>query len=198
MKTSPLDSFKLWWRDIQYSKHQTHFLAGAAVIAVGISALIIFHPHSKAPVTLVAPKFMKMPEVTVDVAGEVNKPGVYKLPADSRVIDAIKLAGNAKPNADLTSVNLARPLKDGEQLYVDRKYLAVHPKVTHAISDGLININRASAKDLEKLKGIGPVLANRIIEYRKTNGPFMSVDDLRKVKGIGGSKFEKLKDKIRI
>jgi competence protein ComEA len=135
----------------------------------------------------------------VDVAGAVINPGVYSLPLNARVFEAIKAAGGLKKGADTSDINQARILRDGEQIYI-------YPTTTSAggISrpamrkNGPIMINRATVKDFESLDGIGPVLANRIVSYRKINGPFAAVEDLLKVPGIGQSKFAQFKEKLRV
>ena len=143
------------------------------------------------------------PKVTVDVAGGVKTPGVYELPANSRVMDAITAAGGAKSGTDTSDINLARIVKDGEQIYVEPAFVAnthVRSSPTRAVikKSGPLNINRATSSELDSLPGIGPVLASRIVEYRKANGPFLSVDDLLKVSGIGSAKFAQFKSKVRV
>lgn len=118
-------------------------------------------------------------EVVVHVAGAVKKPGLIRLPSGSRVADAVEAAGGAAKPRDLDSVNLARVLVDGEQILVGKAR-------SESGSSG-ININSSSAKELEELPGVGPVLAQRIIDWRTANGPFTSVDDLNSVPGIGDS-----------
>lgn len=200
MQTKTLDALRLWWRDINFTKNQRKALAGVAVISIALSALFIFRPHpaEAEPVTSgIVPKIVAPPMVIVDVAGEVNKPGVYELAPNARVIDALKAAGGASKSADLSLINLARVIKDGEQIYIEKRWSS-NSTVRRSSNSGNINVNRASAKELDRLPGIGPVLAARIIEYRNVNGPFMSIDDLKKVNGIGGSTLEKFKEKIRV
>jgi len=140
-----------------------------------------------------------MQTLMVDVAGAVINPGVYSLPLNARVFEAIKAAGGLKKGADTSDINQARILRDGEQIYI-------YPTTTSAggISqpavrkNGPIMINRATVKDFESLHGIGPVLANRIVSYRKINGPFAAVEDLLKIPGIGQSKFAQFKEKLRV
>ena len=203
METKPLDALRLWWRDISYSNNQRKALLIVAASAVAISALFIFKPNPFRNSNQVIqkpeiPSIVQPPMIYVDVTGEVLHPGVFQLPPSSRVIDAIKAAGGQSKYADLTTINLARVIKDGEQIYVDRKYVVGSGISSHNRTNSIININRASAKELESLPGIGPVLAARIVEYRKSNGPFTSVDDLKKVPGVGGAKLEKFKEKIRV
>lgn len=128
-------------------------------------------------------------EVVVHVAGRVDQPGLIRLPSGSRVADAIDAAGGALKPRDLDSVNLARVLIDGEQIQVG---------AVGGSTDTGININSASAADLEALPGIGPVLAARIVEWRTANGPFASIDDLGQVGGIGSSVIEELRSMARV
>jgi competence protein ComEA len=203
MQTKPIDGLRLWWRDLNFTTNQRKALAITALVAVSVSAFYIFKPN-QAQASSPKPVMIKPAMLIVDVAGEVTKPGVYELNTNARVIDALKAAGGAKPSADLSLINLARLLKDGEQIYIDKKINGTTVRNysrTSVKRDNLpviLNINRASAKELESLPGIGPVLAARIVEYRSVNGSFLSIEDLKKVPGIGGSKLEKFKEKVRI
>lgn len=201
MNLKNIDEIQLWWRDLDFSSNQRRALAVLAGIAISASALFIFWPEKSEPIKTI-PISVSPPTIIVDVTGEVSKPGVYKLPPDARVMDAIEAAGAAKTSADLTLLNLARPLKDGEQIYVDRKFstqaVAKHRARSATVNSGPVNVNRATIKELDRLPGIGPVIAQRIIDYRNLNGSFTAIEDLRKVNGIGGSKFEKIKNSIRV
>jgi competence protein ComEA len=147
----------------------------------------------------ITPITISEPEIFVDVTGAVNRPGVYSLTGRSRVIDAIKAAGDSAPGADLSTINLARVLNDGEQIYVDSTVVTSSgQRVSKKIASGPININRATLRQLDGLDGIGPVIAGRIIDYRKKNGSFLTIEDLQKVSGIGVAKFAQIKSKIRI
>ncbi len=139
----------------------------------------------------------------VYVSGAVVNPDVYILAPGSIVKDALVAAGGATQDADLTRVNLALALVDQQQVYVPHKgetVLPVQPPIQPADASspagGLVNINTATVEQLDTLPGIGPALAERIIQYRTENGPFEHIEDLMKVKGIGPAMFEKLKDKI--
>lgn len=127
-------------------------------------------------------------QVVVDVAGKVRRPGVATLPAGSRVIDAVRKAGGARPGVDLSGLNLARMLVDGEQVRVGAPSAAAAaagiPAGTPPGGD-LVNVNTASAEQLEELPGVGPVTAAKIIERRARAGPFTAVDELLEVDGIG-------------
>lgn len=197
------ERFQDWVDSLHFSPIHRRALVAVFVLVCVASAVIIARGHSQ-PVVETAPIVIAPPKVMVDVAGAVKSPGVYELPVNSRVIDAIAAAGGAVAHADTSDINLARIIKDGEQVYVD--LLAVSsPSVqggpvqrTVKKKSGPININRATAGELDGLPGIGPVLASRIIDYRKSNGPFVSVDDLQKVSGIGSAKFAQFKSKVRV
>jgi competence protein ComEA len=143
----------------------------------------------------------------VYVSGAVTHPDVYELPYDSIVKDAIEAAGGPTDEADLDRINLARRVYDEEQIYVPQKgeeSLPVSPPSgpsLHSPSSpggGKVNINTATAEELDTLPGIGPSLAQRIIDCRTTNGPFQSIEDIKNVRGIGDVTFEELKDKITV
>lgn len=194
------ESLSQWWFDLHFSRNQKRALGLIAVIVLILSVLIVTRGNTQ---TSAAPEVVPItivePEIYVDVTGAVNKPGVYTLTGKSRVIDAIKAAGDSAPGADLSTINLARVLNDGEQIYVDS--LVVNgsgQRISKKAPSGPININRATARQLDALDGIGPVIAARIVEYRKVNGSFLSVDDLQKVSGIGAAKFAQIKSKVRI
>jgi competence protein ComEA len=137
-----------------------------------------------------------MPVIVVYVTGAVVQAGVFELDAGARLVDAIELAGGALPEADLTVLNLAATLTDGERIYVplpgETPPAVIGPSTSPSGgqggsggSGGQINVNTASAAELTALPGIGPVLADRIVAFRQTNGPFGQLDDLGEVSGIG-------------
>ena len=150
-------------------------------------------------------------EVVVHVSGAVKQAGVYRLAPDSRVADAIEQAGGASENADLDALNLAEPLQDGQKIHVPRKGEASAP-TTASVSPPRtprrapqaaavqfpINLNTATAEQLEAIPGIGPVLAQRIIEYRQTHGKFQSVDELLEVRGIGPKRLESMRPYVTV
>ena len=194
------ESISQWWFDLHFSLNQKRALAiTAAVILVGSVFLVVHGNSTPETAALVAPVTIAEPEIFVDVAGAVNNPGVYTLTGKSRVIDAIKAAGDSAPGADLSTINLARVLNDGEQIYVDSTVInSSGQRISKKQPTGPININRATARQLDALDGIGPVIAARIVEYRKVNGSYLSIDDLQKVSGIGAAKFAQIKSKVRI
>lgn len=194
------DSVSQWWFDLHFSSNQKKALAViAAVILLGSVVLVVQGNSTPQASPEIIPMTIAEPEIFVDVTGAVNNPGVYALTGKSRVIDAIKAAGDSAPGADLSTINLARVLNDGEQIYVDSTIInSAGVRVSKKLPSGPININRATARQLDALDGIGPVIAARIVEYRKVNGSFLSVEDLQKVSGIGAAKFAQIKAKVKI
>jgi len=194
------DSLSQWWFDLHFSRHQKTALGIIAAIVLIISLLMVLRGNTQinaAPEII--PVTISEPEIFVDVTGAVNNPGVYSLTGRSRVIDAIKAAGDSAPGEDLSTINLARVLNDGEQIYVDATLVnSFGQRISKKVASGPININRATLRQLDGLDGIGPVIAGRIIEYRKKNGSFLTIDDLQKVSGIGAAKFAQIKSKVRI
>ena len=158
-------------------------------------------------------------QIVVDVDGAVAHPGLYKLPPDSRVQAALAAAGGLSPQADVHRINRAAKLHDGQKLYVLSQGESGPPQAASggqscegqsctsaeggvAGSDlegqGLVNINTANATQLTQLPGVGPAIAQKIIDYRTANGPFTSVDDLTKVPGIGAAKLAQIKSHARV
>jgi len=135
-------------------------------------------------------------EIKVEVSGAVKNPGVYTFEVGTRVEEALKAAGGVLETADLTKmeVSLASQLIDGQKIFVPLR-MTVFEKEANSSK---INLNQASLEELEKLPGIGEVLAQRIIDYRNQNGPFENIEDIKKVSGIGEKKFEAIKDLIRV
>jgi competence protein ComEA len=174
------------------------------------------------PITIIVPTATSGPTPTtaapsptpaplrVHVAGAVQRPGVYILSPDDRLIDAIDAAGGLAINADPARINLADFLRDGQQIFVPYEQTPVPPSPTPlptpsaatqvdqqpATAGGLMNINTASAAELETLPGIGPVYAERIIAYRDEHGPFADPIEIMQVKGIGPASYEQIKERI--
>jgi competence protein ComEA len=194
------ESIRNWWFDLHYSQTQKRALLVIGSLILLLSVFIVARGNSQPNGAMqVVPITIAEPEIFVDVTGAVNKPGVYTLTGKSRVIDAIKAAGDSAPGADLSTINLARVLNDGEQIYVDSTIVNSNGvRVSKAVRSGPININRATARQLDALDGVGPVIAQRIVDYRKINGSFLTIDDLQKVSGIGAAKFAQIKAKVRI
>lgn len=138
-----------------------------------------------------APGVMNAGPVVVHIAGAVRAPGLFTLPAGSRVDDAVTAAGGATSPKALASVNLARPLVDGEQIVVGAAPGA-------AAQESGVNLNSADAAAFEALPGVGPVLAKRIVDWRTANGPFRSVDELGEVSGIGDAIMTQLRTMVHV
>jgi competence protein ComEA len=141
--------------------------------------------------------------LVVHVAGAVRRPGLVQLRAGARVADAVAAAGGPARNAELASVNLARPVVDGEQLVVLARgkgpAVAAPPAVGGAaVSDAPIDLNSATLEQLDTLPGVGPVLAQRILDWRTEHGRFGSTDELREVSGIGEATFADIKPLVRV
>lgn len=150
--------------------------------------------------------------IYIHIIGEVNNTGIIKLREGQRIVDAIELAGGVTEKADLSKVNLAYVLSDGQQVNIpniyedntDFKYVTEGSGSKVITDEGnkaigslkKVNINTATQTELETLTGIGPSLATKIIDYRKTNGNFKSIDELKNVSGIGESKFESIKNMV--
>ncbi|MEN9622801.1 MAG: hypothetical protein RLZZ307_533 [Actinomycetota bacterium] len=202
MENEYLSKLSNWWSDLHYSSLQKRGLAIIALLVLVISALFVMRGSSQEVIAAPAPLEIESSvtqTLMIDVAGAVINPGVYSLPLNARVFEAIKAAGGLKKGADTSDINQARILRDGEQIYVYPTTTSAGGVSRPAVrKNGPIMINRATVKDFESLDGIGPVLANRIVSYRKINGPFAAVEDLLKVPGIGQSKFAQFKEKLRV
>ena len=150
-------------------------------------------------------------KIYILITGEVKKPGVVQLNLGDRIIDAIEKAGGETKQADLSQVNLAYKVEDGQKIYIPNKNEKISEYIWSGNGDNnsdsnlnnkeqkegnKVNINTASQSELDGLPGIGPALAQRIIDFRKENGEFKSIEDIQNVKGIGNSKFEDIKEDI--
>jgi competence protein ComEA len=137
----------------------------------------------------------------VYVTGAVRRPGVYRLPAWARLDLALRKAGGADRSADLAAINLAAKVADGQQVVVPRRSSGDGGAVAAAAeagADAPVSLNTATAEQLDELDGVGPVTAEKILQWRKQHGGFSSVDDLKQISGIGPKRFETLKDKVRM
>lgn len=144
--------------------------------------------------------------IVVDVSGKVRRPGIQQLPPGSRVADALRAAGGARTGVDLTGLNRARVLTDGEQIVVGAPPGNVSPGIAAAGGGaggpgngptGPVSLSSASAEQLETLPGVGPVLAQHIVDYRTEHGGFRTVDELREVTGIGDRRFADIQPLVR-
>ena len=142
--------------------------------------------------------------VTVHVAGAVRRPGVYRLAPRSRVVDAVRRAGGARPRADLSALNLAAKVEDGRQVVVPLRAAPGAPAASGgaagagAAPDVPIDLNTATPEQLDELDGIGPGMAGAILEYREEHGGFGSVEELGQVPGIGEKRLAALREKVRV
>ncbi len=147
----------------------------------------------------------------IHITGAVQQPGVYQLAQGKRIIDAVQLAGGVTEKANIDAVNLAAPLYDGQKIIIPYlpdnleneltargELYMISPEYIYSSNSGLININTANVRELESLPGIGPVLADHIVEYRKNNGVFRKVEDIKNVPGIGEKKFQAIKELITV
>ncbi len=184
------------------------FLAVIGLIALFVIYTILKRPEPASPpleITLQPRPTVEPPTATpatikVYVSGAVNRPDVYELPVNSIIKDAIVAAGGAAADADLDRINLAADLADQMQVYVPHQGEAAPPSggTTPGAPADKININTATAEELDKLPGIGPSIAKAIIDYRTANGPFKAIEDINDVKGIGDALFAKIKDSITV
>ena len=198
---------------MNFSKQERIILIVLSTLLVASIGFFLFKTWvSTGPEETNLPK--PMATYVVQIAGEVIRPGVYQVEEGTRLYQLVDLAGGSTPKADLSGLNLAAPVQDGLRINVPTLpdpntgsfestslSLLEEALVTINPSGGsdpnqLINVNTASQEELKKLIGIGDVIAQRIIEYRQTHGPFRSGDDLLGVKGIGTKKLENIKDSI--
>ncbi|MBN2086617.1 MAG: ComEA family DNA-binding protein [Anaerolineales bacterium] len=175
------------------------FLMGLGAGLISAALILVGNGRMEGkPILLSTP--LDPPGVRVSVRGAVVAPGIYTLPPGSILQDALQAAGGALPRADTSRLNLAAPLSDGQDVRVPLitpTPLPGTPQPTPP-GGGKINLNTATLAELESLPGIGPVLAQRIIDYRETNGPFQSVDDLLNVEGVGQSLLNKIRDLVEV
>lgn len=208
--------------------------AGIALFLVAGAISMYFMPSDKhahaptpAPATqAVAPPPAQEPATWyVHISGAVKSPGVYQLPANSRIFQAVDLAGGLTSRADHTAINLAEPLHDSAHIHIPeivrnsqpqpkpqaqastpapastpKNSIYIEGKTSSKSSTKSVHvdINHATAKELEQLNGIGPAIAKRIVDYRNSNGRFNTPEDLINVKGIGAAKLEKMRSQILI
>ena len=190
--------------DLNISSEQKRGLAIIFTLSIGIAAFYFLNSRPGAEIAAIeeiAPivEQVEPAKLIVNVAGKVANPGVYQLPSGARVIDAIQAAGNQLKGVDISDINLARVLVDGEQILVGGSKSISNRSVVKKISpDNPLDINRATLAQLDTLPGIGPVTAQRIIDYRIKVGRINALDELKKISGLGGSKFEEIKPLLRI
>ena len=190
--------------DLNITHEQKRGLAILFPLSIGIAGFYFLNssPQDQMPIISDIPPIISQAEpakLIINVAGKVANPGIYQLPSGSRVIDAIEAAGNPLKGVDISDINLARVLVDGEQILVGASKYFDGKKVAKKVSpDNPLDINRATLAQLDTLPGIGPVTAQRIIDYRIKVGRINALDELKKISGLGGLKFEEIKPLLRV
>ncbi len=181
---------KTWW--------MAAFMVVGLLFGVGV-LLLVTRPPNGEPITLL-PAPTPAP-ITIFVSGSVGQPGLYALPYGSRLNDAIQSAGGFSGEADTGAINLAAILQDGQQVYVPARAPTAESGLTanqNPDSGQLVDINAATLEELDTLPGIGPITAQKIIDYRAAHGPFTSTDGLLAVDGIGQATFDKISGLITV
>ena len=190
--------------DMNLTQEQRRGLILVFTLSIGLGAFYFLNSRPQSAtqaVDVVTPLInqVEQSKLIINVAGKVKSPGVYQLPPGSRVIDAIEAAGNQLKGVDISDINLARLLVDGEQILVGGNRLQSSKSVARKITvDNPLDINRATLAQLDTLPGIGPVTAQRIIDYRNKVGRINALDELKKISGLGGAKFEEIKSLLRV
>jgi competence protein ComEA len=173
--------------------------AGRLLLRPGASASVRVVPAAPTSTVAAAPASGGKP-VVVDVVGAVRSPGLYRLTEGARVADALARAGGATPKAQLELVNLAAPIADGEQIVVPRRGApapaAGGTGAATGVPAGPVHLNTATLEQLDALPGVGPVTAQKILDYRQEHGAFGSVDELDAIPGIGQARLEQLRDLV--
>ncbi len=198
--------------DSSFTRYRPYIAMVVLFAIVLAGTILILRQPAAAPLTIITPTprpSATPASVIIDVRGAVAQPGVYTLSAGSRLQDALTQAGGVLPNAETRNLNLARRLNDGEQIYVPQAgEVTVAAPTTPGKGApasaatktplGIINLNTATLEELDVLPGVGPAIAQRIIDYRNQNGAFKQIDDLRKVRGIGDALFSQIKDMVMV
>jgi competence protein ComEA len=179
-------------------------LIGAVVVSLAV--LIVRRPEpprivvQQATSTRPAASPPVPSQLVVHMSGEIVAPGVYHLPVGARIDDALKAAGGPTTYGDVHRLNLAARLADGQQIVVPKRIDPMLTALTETPNQtaGQISLNTATVAELDRLPGVGPVTAQRIVAYREQHGPFMEVDQLRHAKLVNAATFEKIKDLVRV
>lgn len=179
------------------------YMASGILLGLFLAALVWIVARNPTGEAVVLRPVPTEKPIIVHVTGAVPRPGVYALPKGARVQDVISAAGGFLAEADKANINLAALLEDGEKLDIPfiegaSPVLATPEESVVVTTTELVNINTASQAELESLPGIGPTTAGKIIEYRDANGPFLSIEDIINVSGIGPGTYERIKDLITV
>ena len=177
------------------SRRQALVLAAAALALLAVAGRTLAGAGASSeqpPQALVAEPAAAAPKLVVHVAGAVRRPGLYRLAEGKRVADAVARAGGATAPADTAAINLAAPLADGMQVLVPRRVAGGGEQT----AGSRVSLSSATAAELDALPGIGPVTAQKILDYRAEHGGFRSVDDLDAIPGIGPARVEQLRDVV--
>ena len=175
-----------------------HVFAVAALLLTAVGASVWYQRSAPEPAPLLVDgsDSSDASVITVHVSGEVADPGLVVIASGARVAEAVAAAGGTTRDADLERVNLAASLRDGQQVVIPS--VLADALSGEIADDGRVRINTATATQLEELPGVGPVLAGRIAAYREEHGPFVTVEDLLDVPGIGEGKLETLRDSVAL
>ena len=195
--------------ELPFTRRQLLVGGVVALVLLILAARLLLHAGASASVPVPAPVVPARTtataarEVVVDVAGAVRRPGLYRLPEGSRVADALARAGGATPKAQVELVNLAARVSDGEQVLVPRRGAPVAATgaggsagAGAAAAAGPVHLNSATLEQLDSLPGVGPVTAQKILDFRQEHGAFGSVDELDAIPGIGPARLEQLRDLV--
>jgi competence protein ComEA len=185
--------------DLPITRKQALASAAALLALLFVAGRTLVQTGTAARTAPVAPRrtTARAAPLVVHVVGAVRRPGLYDFPQGARVADAVTHAGGATRRADLTLINLAAPLADGQQIVVPRRGTATAgAAATGAAPAGPVHLNTATLEQLDALPGVGPVTAQKILDYRQKHGAFSSVDDLDAVSGIGPARLDTLRDLV--
>jgi competence protein ComEA len=185
---------------VSWTRPQELAITAGAALMLAASGVLLIVRRPAPPIRIIdVPRSVSL---VVQVDGAVARPGIYRLSPGARVADALEAAGGTHADADLGPVNQARPLRDGERVSVPHRSSEGTPaggtQSAPAEDSRVLDLNAATAADLEALPGIGPVLARRIVEHRAQRGAFRRLDDLLQVKGVGPRLLEGLRARVMV
>jgi competence protein ComEA len=181
------------------SRRRALVLAAAALVLLVVAGRTLAGAGtatSRPAAALVPERAAAAPKLVVHVAGAVRRPGLYRLAEGKRVADAVARAGGATAPADTAAINLAAPLADGMQVLVPRRVPVPGASAAGQAPAARVSLGSATAEQLDALPGVGPVTAQKIVDYRSAHGGFRSVDDLDAIPGIGPARVEQLRELV--